>query len=470
MKVVLVSTYDLGRQPFGLASPAAWLRGVTSARVRCLDLTTQTLDEDAIGAADLVGFFLPMHTATRIAARVIPRVHILNPTAHICAYGLYAPMNEAFLRKLGVGTILGGEFEDGLVKLAHDIASNRKGSESAVLGKTTVSLAKQDFLVPDRAQLPPLNRYAYLTFPDGARRTVGNTEASRGCKHLCRHCPIVPVYNGRFRIVNRDVVLGDIRQQVESGAEHITFGDPDFFNGIRHAMELVQAVHHAYPNLTYDVTIKVEHLIQYQHHLPALRDTGCAFITTAVESVDDEMLKILDKGHTRADFFKVVEISRDLDLPIVPTFVAFHPWLTLEGYQDLLATLALLDLIQQIPPVQLTIRLLIPEGSRLLELPEVRTIVGSFDEASLSYRWQHPDPRVDCLQREVESAVKTLSARGADRRSIFLELWKFVHGFVGLPSVPLPSPAHSGLGKVAPNLSEAWYCCAEHTDEQLKPF
>jgi hypothetical protein len=41
---------------------------------------------------------------------------------------------------------------------------------------------------------------------------------------------VVPVYNGVFRIVQRDVVLADIRQQVAMGAEHITFGDPDFFN------------------------------------------------------------------------------------------------------------------------------------------------------------------------------------------------------------------------------------------------
>jgi radical SAM superfamily enzyme YgiQ (UPF0313 family) len=90
--------------------------------------------------------------------------------------------------------------------------------------------------------LPPLEKYAQLVLPGGARRTVGYTEASRGCKHLCRHCPVVPVYQGHFRIVQREVVMEDIRRQVAAGARHITFGDPDFFNGIGHAVELVRAL------------------------------------------------------------------------------------------------------------------------------------------------------------------------------------------------------------------------------------
>ncbi|RIK55538.1 MAG: radical SAM protein, partial [Chloroflexi bacterium] len=90
MNVVLISTYELGRQPFGLASPAAWLREL-NAQVTCLDLAIQRLDEAAIAAAGLVAIHVPMHTATRITAHVLPRVRQINPQAHLCCYGLYAP-------------------------------------------------------------------------------------------------------------------------------------------------------------------------------------------------------------------------------------------------------------------------------------------------------------------------------------------------------------------------------------------
>lgn len=48
--------------------------------------------------------------------------------------------------------------------------------------------SKIEFLLPDRSVLPPLARYARLNLPDGAQKTVGFAEASRGCKHLCRRC------------------------------------------------------------------------------------------------------------------------------------------------------------------------------------------------------------------------------------------------------------------------------------------
>ncbi len=186
--------------------------------------------------------------------------------------------------------------------------------------------------------MAPLERYDHVVMPEGPHRITGYTEASRGCKHMCRHCPIVPVYNGVFRIVSRDVVLEDVRRQAAAGAQHITFGDPDFFNGIGHAMAIVQALHEEFPGLTYDVTIKVEHLRQHERQLSKLRDTGCLFVTSAVESLDDEVLAKLNKGHTRADFLHVVQKFREAGLVLQPTFVPFTPWTTMETYLDLLRT------------------------------------------------------------------------------------------------------------------------------------
>jgi radical SAM superfamily enzyme YgiQ (UPF0313 family) len=446
LRVLLISTYELGRQPFGLASPAAWLRNA-GAEVACLDLARQSLDEEALRTADAVAFYLPMHTATRLAIPIIRRTREINPAAHLCAYGLYAPVNAEFLRKLGVRTLAGGEFEEALLSLV------RAGPAPLI------SLARQRFQVPDRSGLPPLEKYAQLVLPGGARRTVGYTEASRGCKHLCRHCPVVPVYQGHFRIVPRDIVMEDIRRQVAAGAQHITFGDPDFFNGIGHAVELVRELHSEFPQLTYDATIKVEHLLQHYRHLPLLRETGCAFVVSAVESVDDYVLQhILEKGHTRADFVRVASMFRELGLVLAPTFVPFHPWMTLEGYADLLATIANLDLIEHVSPVQLTIRLLVPAGSRLLELPEARTAFGDFDEGALSYRWVHEDPRVDKLQRDLETTVARAVTAKEDRRTIFRRAWEMTHRALEMPTGRLPDVPPGRPRVTIPYLTEPWYC------------
>ncbi len=461
-QVLLVSTYALGHQPFGLAEPAAMLRQ-RGALVKTLDLAVERRDEEVFGGADLIAFYVPMHTATRLAARMIPKARGLNPSAHIAAYGLYAPMNEVYLRHLGVQTVLGGEFEEGLTALAQRI---ERGVE-AMPGEQPeprISVARQDFVIPDRAGLPDLDRYAYLRLPNGDRRTAGYVEASRGCKHRCRHCPVVPVYNGRFRIIPREIVLEDIRQQVAAGARHITFGDPDFFNGPTHALRIVRALHEDFPELTYDVTIKVEHLLAHRKLLPVLKETGCLFVTTAVESVDDRVLAILEKGHTREDFFRVVRLFDEVGLSLAPTFVAFTPWITLGGYLDLLNVIAGLELIRSVAPVQLTIRLLIPPGSRLLELSEVRALVGPLDEAALVYPWSNPDPEVDTLHTQVRTLVQEGATKPNDQ--IFSEIWKLAHVRAGRPA---PSLTAMGARFASAQLSEPWYCCAEPTEEQFAP-
>ncbi len=459
MNVLLISTYELGRQPFGLASPAAWLRDA-SATVNCLDLSREPFNEDFVREADLVAFYVPMHTATRLAVQLIEPVRKLNPRAHICFYGLYAPMNETYLRKLGAQTILGGEFEEGLVNLVQRIESGQAESLSRQ-SEPTISLARQNFRVPDRRSLPPIEQYAHLVVPGGAHRIVGYTEASRGCKHLCRHCPIVPVYNGAFRVVQREVVLADIRWQVSSGAQHITFGDPDFFNGPAHALAIVEAAHREFPQLTYDVTIKIEHLLQHTAHLRTLRDTGCLFVTSAVESVDDAVLARLDKGHTRADFLAVISLCREAGLALQPTFVPFTPWTTLESYLDLLRVLAENDLVQSVAPIQLAIRLLIPAGSRLLELDDVRSLVSPFDEEALVYPWLHTDPRVDALCEKVEQIVRSGEKLKRSRENIFTKIWDAASASVDAAGIPAiwqrPEPVLVARAAI-PYLNEPWYC------------
>jgi radical SAM superfamily enzyme YgiQ (UPF0313 family) len=446
VQILLVSTYEMGRQPFGLASPAAWLRAeghdVTQA-----DVSRTPVPGRAVENAGLIAFFLPMHTATKLFLRLVDRIRAVNPRAHLCAYGLYAPLNERLLRGAGVGTILGGEFESGL----RDLARRLSAAPPADVAKLPViSTDRQQFLVPDRKGLPPPGAYAQLVVKDGTRRT-GYTEASRGCKHRCRHCPVVPVYGGLFRIVQPEIVLEDIRRQVAAGAAHITFGDPDFFNGPGHAIPIVEALHQEWPRLSYDVTIKVEHLLKHRDLLPILKRTNCAFVTSAIESLDDAVLGKLDKGHTRADFLEAIALTREIGLPLAPTFIPFDPWTTMESYRAFLRAVAELDLAAQIAPIQLAIRLLIPEGSLLLELEEIRRLVGPFDGRALYYPWHNSDPALDALCGKLQETIKREEKRRTARGEIFRHIWDLAQTGE-FPDVPLAARA------TIPYLTEPWYC------------
>jgi radical SAM superfamily enzyme YgiQ (UPF0313 family) len=456
----------LGHQPFGLASPAAWLEqaGLT---VTCNDLAVEALDEAAAKTATLIAIYIPMHTATRMVAELLPRLRALNPSAHINCYGLYGPVNSQYLQSLGANSVVGGEFEGPLLELAEALVAGRAPSVPSV------SLAKQNFQIPRRGGLPALSHYGKLDSADErgitkkpeGQKIAGYTEASRGCKHTCLHCPIVPVYKGAFRIVQRDVVMADIRNQVALGARHITFGDPDFFNGPSHAMALVKSVHQEFPELTYDVTIKVEHLLRHDDLLPTLVGTGCVFVTTAVEAVDDDILAILDKGHTVDDFHQTVALANDLGLVLAPTFMPFTPWTTLGGYAELLTTIADLDLIDHVAPVQLAIRLLVTQGSGLLDLPDAGDLFGDYHQQALSHVWRHPDPAVDNLQIAVAAAAESSEADGLSRRETFHRIRTLAQNAAGLPT--LAAPAISANPLPIPHMSEPWFCCAEPTVQQF---
>jgi radical SAM superfamily enzyme YgiQ (UPF0313 family) len=446
--VLLVSTYDLGRQPFGLASPAAWLRDA-GIEVACADASREPVSDEQFAAASVIAFYLPMHTATRLASPLIDRARHINPSARLCAYGLYATLNAAWLREHGVEDVLGPEAEQQLVDIV-------KSGRAVAQGR---GIPRLHFIAPDRSGLPALSKYASLTMPDGSRRVVGSTDATRGCKHLCRHCPIVPVYEGQFRVVPIDTVMSDIRSQVHAGAQHISFGDPDFLNGPAHARKLIEQVSSEFPGLTYDVTIKIEHLLKHADMLPRLRDTGCLFIYSAAEAIDDNVLRILRKGHTRRDFVDAVHLCRETGVTLAPTFVAFTPWTTLESYAELLDLLDELDLIEQVAPIQLAIRLLVTSGSPLLEVEDIQKTVLPFDAASLTWPWRHSDGRVDALQADVMALVARSSS--APRAQTFAAITALAREEADLPARMPRTPTQVRV----PYISEPWYCCAEPMEQ-----
>lgn len=451
MHILLVSPYELGRQPFSLAHPAALLRS-RGHSVVLADLTLGSMPWETLGQLDLIGIVLGMHTATRIAISLLPRIRATAPKARLVCYGLYGPPNADALMHLGVDHVLGPEFETELLRLLDD-------PEAAANTATRVR-----FVVPDRIGLPALSRYAHLLLPDGGRKTVGFVEASRGCKYLCRHCPIVPVYEGRFRAIPPAVVIADAAQQIAQGATHLSFGDPDFLNGPTHALRILKAVHENWPAVTFDATVKISHILAYEELMPRLSEYGCLFLTSAAESFDDVVLGLLDKGHTAQDIACAVHIARASGIALTPTFVPFTPWTTLETYLELLTRVRDLALINSVTPIQLVIRLLVPEGSRLLEIPDFRGRLGAFSGEVLGYPWAHTDPRVDNLQSQAQRWVEQAEGEGRGRLEIFTGLWSLAHESLGRRP---PALGEDQAGPASPHLSEPWYCCAEPTAAQL---
>jgi radical SAM superfamily enzyme YgiQ (UPF0313 family) len=305
--------------------------------------------------------------------------------------------------------------------------------------------------VPDRVGLPALGRYARLVVGE-ERRVAGALEATRGCLHLCRHCPIPPVWAGRFVAVPREVVLEDARRQVAAGARHFSFTDPDFLNGPRHALELARALHAEHPGVTFDCTVKVEHILRHAELWPELAAAGCVFVVSAVESLSGRVLEILAKGHTRPDVVRALEVVRGAGISLRPTFVAFTPWTTRADYLDLVRFVARHELEDEVDPVQLSIRLLVPPGSLLCEHEAMRPHLGSLDRAAFTYLWAHPDPGMDRLQREVAALCEAAALGGEDPALTFARIHALASG-TGFRPTPRTSRRAA-----PPRLSEPWFC------------
>ena len=308
---------------------------------------------------------------------------------------------------------------------------------------------ESDFL----AELPPLETYAQFEDKDEVR-TVGYTETTHGCKHLCTHCPIPPVYNGKFFAVQRDTVLAEIGEQVVEGATHITFGDPDFLNGPMHGLRILRAMHESFPSLTFDFTTKIEHILKNREHFREFAQLGCRFVISAVETLNEQVLTILEKHHTRADVADALDIVHGTGIALRPTWVPFTPWTTLDDYLDLLQFIETHGLVYHVDPVQYAVRLLIPPGSYLLNRPETKALSLVLDEASFSYTWVHPDARMDELHKTVNALVENDARAGVDALETFYRIWTLAADMHGHPPPKQRKEAHLP----APRLTEAWFC------------
>ena len=454
-QILLVSCYELGHQPLGIALPMGFLERAGYSPV-AMDIAVEELDEQKMLQANFIGISVPMHTAMRLGVQVAARARELNPDCQICFYGLYASLNHDYLVQHGADYCIGGEYEARLVALVESLDSGSVGEIEGVITreKTALPVMKRlPFAIPSRDKLPDLDQYARLEH-EGECRTAGYVEASRGCLHLCTHCPIPPVYNGRFFAVPAEVVQEDIRRQVAAGAKHISFGDPDFLNGPSHAIRVVRAMHEEFPELTFDFTAKVEHLLSRGQHLQEFADSGCLFIISAVESLSNQVLKILDKQHSRADVESALQLVSQTGITLRPTWVAFTPWTTRSDYLEMLEFAETNDIIDHIDPVQYSIRLLIPPGSWMADLPETKPHLGALDEASFTYRWPHPDPWMDELQKSVAQLVERDAANEEDPGQTFYRIWELARA--GEPV--RPASRLSADRERAPRLSESWFC------------
>jgi hypothetical protein len=115
----------------------------------------------------------------------------------------------------------------------------------------------------------------------------------------------------------------------------------------------------------------------------------------------------------------------------------FTPWTTREDVADIVRFVERHDLVGNVDAVQFTIRLLVPEGSLILDVPDWEP--APYDADALSYPWTS---ELDDLQRELAAI--------AERGGAFEEIRAAVLGESGQIEV--------GSVEGRPRLTEPWFC------------
>ena len=437
--ILLISCYELGHRPIGLTRPLNVFEAA-GFLPNTIDIAVEPLNSDKVKQAKFIGISVPMHTALRLGVHLLPRIRELNPDVVICMYELYAELNADYLLSIGVDYCIGGgDVSKQLVELVQSLLID----EEQELPALDVSIDKR----------PTLDKYAQFE-DNGEIRHVGYTETTHGCKHLCTHCPIPPVYKGKFYPIPQETVLREIHKQVLEGATHITFGDPDFLNGPLHGLRILRAMHETYPNLTYDFTTKVEHILKQRKHFPEFAELGCRFVISAVESLSETVLTILEKHHTRSDVENAIEIVHGVGIALRPTWVPFTPWTTLADYLEILEFVDTHRLVYHVDPVQFSVRLLIPPGSYLLNRTETKALPLTLDETAFSYIWVHPDARMDELHKTVNSLVENGTRASVDSLDTFYRIWEIATDLSGKSPPKISKNVHLP----APRITESWFC------------
>jgi radical SAM superfamily enzyme YgiQ (UPF0313 family) len=216
-------------------------------------------------------------------------------------------------------------------------------------------------------------------------------------------------------------------------------------------------MHARFPGLTFDFTARVRHILDNRDLLPEFARCGARFAVSAVESLNGRVLRILDKGHTPQEAREAVGVLQEQGIPMRPSLLPFNPWSTLEDYEELLDWVEEEDLVLNVDPVQLSIRLLVPPGSLLAEHREMTPYLGELDQGRLCYNWTHPDSRMDRLHLKVAAIVEDGARSDEDPYRTYIRIRSAYNAVAGRPPSPTRTiPAREADGP--PRLTENWFC------------
>ncbi|MGW0801421.1 radical SAM protein [Nonomuraea sp. NPDC002799] len=404
--VAVVSAFEAELQPILAASAAGSLRGA-GAEVTGWDAGGFPLDFPG-GDFDLVLVSIPSFEGIESGSQLAARFKA-EGARRVLVFGQYAWLNVTTLARAADGVIV-----DEPEGMAADLVAYARGEVTVdqLAGVVTSGHrvrpkrhATQYWQVPARDLFPPIAQYPAHSTKFGL---LGNIEATRGCHHRCSYCAVYASYGVAAIPIDSDVILADATQLAAQGARHFVFVDAEFFNTRRHALTVMEAVAKRLGPVTFELTTRFDHILEFESELNRMTELGLRVVTSALEFPSDKLLQILDKGIDVQGIKQAIRVANAAGIELRPSFITFTPWVGLDEIQALDVFLDETGIA--VDPTARQTRLLLYKGSPLLGsrwLDGVELVDHGF-----YYDWKHPDPAVDELWAERhQQAVKAGAGR-----------------------------------------------------------
>jgi hopanoid C-3 methylase len=405
-KFLVISSFEGGYQPVTALSGYMALRNAGFENIRFHDTYVDGLPDDLFDDADLVAIAVPLFDALQAGLQLSEMIRSKNASAKIVFFGQYATLNAGrLLPKYGDYAVC-GEWEQPLVNLAQHLSTGEVLDKIGLVDTRDARanliphpyITRNKIALLDRSIAPPLHKYPQpqvekMLGVNGI--VVGGVESTRGCHHKCTYCSVYATYDGKVVPIKDEIVIEDVSNLVAHGMTHLTFTDAEFFNAKNQGLRLLRVLHAQFPELTYDFTTRIDHILEHEQALYEMKELGVRFITSALEYPSQMVLDVVSKEISIADIERAIAILREIGIRLNPTFIMFNPWVSKEDMTTFKDFITRNDLTDVVDPIQYETRLHLYKGSPLLKRASTTGL--EMTEFEFHYEWKHADPEVDAL-------------------------------------------------------------------------
>ncbi len=267
----------------------------------------------------------------------------LAPDTLICFGGANCegPMGQAILTHFpAVDYVFSGEAENSFPQFIEQVLNNEPISTD---NQTVFSRAQPHQntspkpVIMDDIPIPEYGDYFNSLKQSGLADRVTATilfETSRGCwwgaKHHCRFCGLNG-HNMNFRSKSPDKVLQEL--EVLSKRWQIThFQAADNIMDLKHVSTVFERIPERLPGLNFFYEIKAN---MKRTQLQTIAQAGVSHVQPGIESLDDDILKEIEKGVTAAQNISLLRDCAELGIRVVWNILCGLPNDTAEQYQTM---------------------------------------------------------------------------------------------------------------------------------------